>query len=52
VERIASKAEFTPRNVQTSEGRRTTVFAVRLALSDSSGSLKPGMPADVTFGTP
>jgi multidrug resistance efflux pump len=52
VERIASKAEFTPRNVQTTEGRRTTVFAVRLTLSDPSGSLKPGMPADVTFGTP
>lgn len=49
VVRIADQAEFTPRNVQTEEGRRTTVFAVELLLHDPSGSLKPGMPADVTF---
>jgi HlyD family secretion protein len=47
--RIADKAEFTPRNVQTVEGRRTTVFAVELAVADPEGKLKPGMPADVTF---
>ena len=47
---IAGAAEFTPRNVQTSDGRRTTVFAVRLGVSDSSNRLKPGMPADVVFG--
>jgi HlyD family secretion protein len=53
VTRIADQAEFTPRNVQTEEGRRTTVFAVELALDDSGGRLKPGMPADVRFeGTP
>jgi HlyD family secretion protein len=46
---IADQAEFTPRNVQTSEGRRTTVFAVQLALDASDGRLKPGMPADVAF---
>ncbi len=50
VTRIADKAEYTPRNVQTAEGRRTTVFAVELRLTDPSGKLKPGMPADVTFG--
>ena len=50
VVRIADRAEFTPRNVQTDEGRRTTVFAVELALTDPSGRLKPGMPADVDFG--
>jgi HlyD family secretion protein len=47
---IADQAEFTPRNVQTAEGRRTTVFAVKLAVNDAEGRLKPGMPADVTFG--
>jgi multidrug resistance efflux pump len=47
---IADQAEFTPRNVQTVEGRKNTVFAVKLKLSDTSGNLKPGMPADVTFG--
>jgi HlyD family secretion protein len=50
VTRIADKAEFTPRNVQTEEGRRTTVFAVELTVTDPGGMLKPGMPADVTFG--
>jgi HlyD family secretion protein len=52
VVRIADQAEYTPRNVQTDEGRRTTVFAVELALEDVSGRLKPGMPADVVFQTP
>ena len=47
VSRIADQAEFTPRNVQTVEGRTTTVFAVDLALDPSDGRLKPGMPADV-----
>lgn len=50
VTRIANQAEFTPRNVQTAEGRQTTVFAVELSVQNTSGFLKPGMPADVTFG--
>jgi HlyD family secretion protein len=50
VSRIADQAEFTPRNVQTVEGRTSTVFAVELALDPAGGKLKPGMPADVTFG--
>ena len=49
VARIADQAEFTPRNVQTQEGRRTTVFALELIVDDPDGRLKPGMPADVTF---
>jgi multidrug efflux pump subunit AcrA (membrane-fusion protein) len=46
---IADEAEYTPRNVQTQEGRRTTVFAVKLAVENAEGKLKPGMPADVIF---
>lgn len=46
---ISNRAEFTPRNVQTVEGRKTTVFAIKLCLDDPQGKLKPGMPADVTF---
>ena len=46
---ISDEAEFTPRNVQTVEGRKTTVFAVKLQLSNPEGKLKPGMPADVVF---
>ena len=49
VTRIADQAEFTPRNVQTAEGRATTVFAVKLAVDNADGRLKPGMPADVYF---
>jgi HlyD family secretion protein len=51
VSRIADQAEFTPRNVQTVEGRTTTVYAIELALDPSAQKLKPGMPADVVFGS-
>ena len=50
VTHIADRAEFTPRNVQTAEGRATTVFAVRLSVTNGEGKLKSGMPADVIFG--
>ncbi len=46
---ISNTAEFTPRNVQTAEGRKSTVFAIKLGVQDAQGKLKPGMPADVTF---
>jgi multidrug efflux pump subunit AcrA (membrane-fusion protein) len=46
---IADQAEFTPRNVQTEEGRKNTVFAIKLKVVDPEGKLKAGMPADVTF---
>jgi HlyD family secretion protein len=49
---IADQAEFTPRNVQTVEGRRTTVYAVKLDVPNPDSRLKPGMPADVSFGGP
>jgi HlyD family secretion protein len=46
---IADQAEFTPRNVQTVEGRSSTVYAIKLRVTDSEGKLKIGMPADVMF---
>jgi multidrug resistance efflux pump len=46
---ISDKAEFTPRNVQTVEGRKTTVYAVRLTIANPDQMLKPGMPADIVF---
>jgi RND family efflux transporter MFP subunit len=46
---IADQAEFTPRNVQTVEGRSATVYAVKLKVSDPDGKLKLGMPSDVVF---
>jgi len=47
---IADQAEFTPRNVQTVEGRSSTVYAVKLKVSNATNELKIGMPADVVFG--
>lgn len=49
VKQIANQAEYTPRNVQTQEGRRTTVFAIQLEVTNVDNKLKPGMPADVLF---
>ena len=46
---IADQAEFTPRNVQTVEGRSSTVYAIKLKVTDTEGKLKIGMPADVSF---
>lgn len=46
---ISDQAEFTPRNVQTVEGRSATVYAVKLKVRDPEGKLKLGMPADVVF---
>lgn len=46
---ISDQAEFTPRNVQTVDGRKTTVYAVKITVPNTNLELKPGMPADVTF---
>jgi len=46
---IADQAEFTPRNVQTVEGRSSTFYAIKLKVEDPEGKLKIGMPADVVF---
>jgi HlyD family secretion protein len=45
--KVASEAEFTPKNVETREERVKLVFAVELTLAENPGGvLKPGMPAD------
>lgn len=45
---IASQAEFTPKNVQTTEERVKLVYAVKVRVTDDPNfELKPGMPADV-----
>ncbi len=49
VVRIADRAEYTPRNIQTQEERVTTVYAIELSVSNPQGQLKPGMPVDVSF---
>jgi len=45
---IADEAEFTPRNVQTTEERVKLVYRVKIQITeDPSFDLKPGLPADV-----
>ena len=46
---ISDEAEYTPSNVQTVEGRKSTVFAVEITLPNPDHDLKSGMPADVKF---
>jgi HlyD family secretion protein len=45
---IGSEAEFTPRNVQTTEERTRLVYPVKVRVTDDPDeALKPGTPADV-----
>jgi HlyD family secretion protein len=47
---IASKAEFTPKEVQTPEERVKLVYAVKLYLDENpSHQLTPGLPADAVI---
>ncbi len=50
---IASVAEFTPRNVQSTKDRVKLVYEVRVRITgDAKVDLKPGLPADVKFEGP
>ncbi|MFN8673237.1 MAG: efflux RND transporter periplasmic adaptor subunit [Candidatus Sericytochromatia bacterium] len=44
---ISSKAEFTPKNVQTKEERVNQVFGVKILVPNPNLTLKAGVPADV-----
>ncbi len=46
---IASRAEFTPTNVQTPDERARLVYAVEISLPNEDLALKPGMIADAVF---
>ena len=43
---ISSAAEFTPKNVQTSQERVKLVYRIKIAVDNPALELKPGMPAD------
>jgi HlyD family secretion protein len=43
---ISSKAEFTPKNVQTRDERVKLVYKVKVGLDNKDGLFKPGMPAE------
>ncbi|MDF2501023.1 MAG: hypothetical protein K0Q77_1737 [Anaerosporomusa subterranea] len=43
---IASEAEFTPKNIQTTEERVKLVYRIKIVVENNDHALKPGMPAD------
>jgi len=43
---IASRAEFTPKSVETHAERVTLVYRIRIDVENPGHALKPGMPAD------
>ena len=47
IARVSRKAEFTPRNVQTPEGRSMQVFRTKVMVTDKSELLRPGMTATI-----
>ncbi|HEY6509088.1 MAG TPA: HlyD family efflux transporter periplasmic adaptor subunit [Vicinamibacterales bacterium] len=49
---VSSRAEFTPRNVQTAEERSRLVYRVKVTVDNSGGILKQGMPVDVDLVLP
>jgi len=46
---IGTKAEFTPKNVQTKRERVNLVFGVKIFLDNPDLRLKPGVPADAVI---
>jgi len=46
---ISSKAEFTPKQIQTKEERQNLVYAIKIRVNNTDGNLKIGMPADLNF---
>ena len=49
IQYISTQSEFTPKNIQTKEERTTTVYAVKISITEGKDQLKAGMPADVTL---
>jgi HlyD family secretion protein len=46
----SEEAEFTPKNVQTEKSRANLVYAVKVRVDNTDGSLKIGMPVYVKIG--
>jgi HlyD family secretion protein len=43
---IASEAEFTPKNTETTEAKENTVFKLKIKILDNIEKLKPGITVD------
>jgi HlyD family secretion protein len=46
---VSSRAEFTPRMIQTKEERVAQVYAVKIRVDNRDGKIKIGMPGEVNF---
>jgi len=46
---VSSRAEFTPRNVQTADERSKLVYRIKVSVDNAAGLLKTGMPVDAEF---
>ena len=46
---ISSEAEFTPKNIQTTEERVKLVYRIKVTIDNPDLELKPGMPADAVI---
>ena len=49
---VSPQAEFTPRNVQTADERSKLVYRIKVAVDNSAGVLKQGMPVDAELALP
>jgi HlyD family secretion protein len=48
---ISSKAEFTPKTIQTKEERVNLVYAFKVKVANGEGALKIGMPGEVVLSS-
>jgi len=48
---ISQEAEFTPKQIQTTEERVKLVYRIKIKINNSNLELKPGMPADAHIST-
>jgi multidrug resistance efflux pump len=49
VRTIATRPEFTPRNISTQRDRQLLVFAIKVRIANPDRALKPGLPVDALF---
>lgn len=47
---ISDRAEYTPRNVRTSDERTKLVYAVKIQIANADHTLKPGLQAEAQIG--
>ncbi|HET7755182.1 MAG TPA: HlyD family efflux transporter periplasmic adaptor subunit [Anaeromyxobacteraceae bacterium] len=48
---VSTRAEFTPRNIQTRSDRDRLVYPIEVLIPNREGKLRPGMPVQVHLGS-